>query len=121
MTGPISSRSSDDKLVETILNELHVTATIFSLRRLKSRQSTQPAPLLVIFASTSGCSNIINLAKNLRTTSTPEFKNVYINPDLTHSQRLEQKQLNNERKTRKNNCEDVIIHRGKVIPRSARR
>ena len=88
ITGLNPSRSSDDALVETILNELHATTTISSLRRLKSRQSTQPAPLLVTFASTSGCSNVIKSAKNLRTTSTPEFKNVYINPDLTHTRRL---------------------------------
>ena len=40
---------------------------------------------------------------------------MFINPDLTHEQRAEQKRLNDERKLRKANGEDVIIQNGKVI------
>ena len=65
------------------------------------------------------CSNIIKVAKNLRSSSNLLFTNVFINPDLTHEQRAEQKRLNDERKLRKANGEDVIIRNSKVILRPA--
>ena len=75
--------------------------------------------MLVSFSNVITCSNIIKVAKNLRSSSNPLFTNVFINPDLTHEQRAEQKRLNYERKLRKENDEDVIIRNDKVILRPA--
>lgn len=49
----------------------------------------------------------------------PSFRNVYVNPDLTRQQREHNAELRREVRRRRENGEDVIIHRGVVVERSS--
>jgi hypothetical protein len=113
-----SANTSDEDLAKLVLNEIHFQSPISSCRRLPSKSaSSRPGLLLVTLPNATVCSNIIKSAKVLRRSMNPLFTNVFINPDLTTQQRTEQKRLNDEKRARKSNGEDVIIHRGKVISR----
>ena len=114
-----SSVATDKELTEVILTELKVTSTITHYHHLKTK-SNQSSPLLVTLSSSSDCTNIIKVVKNLRSTSNLSLKNVFINPDLTPLQREDQKRLIIECKTWKTNGENVMISRGRVILRADR-
>ena len=60
---------------------------------------------------------ILRQAKLLSNTS---FKKVYINPDLTKTQREERKRLREELKRRKDVGEDVTIRYGRIVAASDR-
>ena len=48
-----------------------------------------------------------------------EFKNVYVNPDLTRAKRVAQKELRQELARRKADGEkDIYIHRGLIVHKS---
>ena len=111
-----SGGTDDNTLVRSILDEINITATVVLCRRIPTKStSTRPLLLLVSFSDIITCSNIIKVAKNLRSSSNPLFTNFFINPDLTHEQRAEQQLLNDERKLRKANSKDVIIRNGKLF------
>jgi len=55
-------------------------------RRLKSRDSSKPAPILVELADLSTRNPVLLAAKKLR--DSENFKLVYISPDLTEAERL---------------------------------
>ena len=57
--------------------------------------------------------DILKKAKDLR--NHPEFKGVYINPDLTKSQRETHKALREKLKERRAAGEQVRIYRGRIV------
>ena len=77
-------------------------------------RSNTSGPRLLRFkcVSTNVKFDILKKAKDLR--NHPELKGVYINPDLTKSQRETNKSLREELKRRRAEGEQVYIHRGKI-------
>ena len=114
----LSASQTDVELVECIFSELRVIVTISSCKRFSSKRTSSRPPLLqVTLPSTTACSSVLRVAKNLRSSTNSLFSNVFINPDLTPAQREEQRLLNDERKARILAGEDVIIKHGKVVSR----
>lgn len=81
-------------------------------------RSNTSGPRLLRFKceSTNVKFDILKKAKDLR--NHPELNGVYINPDLTKSQRATNKSLRGELKRRRAEGEQVYIHRGKVVLKS---
>ncbi len=110
---------TDEALVNSIFNELHhVTLRISASRRLRSKSgSSRPQLLHITLQNANDQLTVLRVAKNLRHSQNPALADVYINPDRTRTEIEEQRQLNNERRTRIAAGEDVIIRGGKVIRR----
>ena len=81
----------------------------FGFSRLKATKAT---PLKVIFVDEQVKHELLLKARDLRKT---QFNQVFIVKDL--KEREQNKVLITERDTRKKQGEDVIIFRGKVLPR----
>ena len=81
-------------------------------------RSNASGPRLLRFKceSTNVKFDILKKAKDLR--NHPELNGVYINPDLTKSQRATNKSLREELKRRRAEGERVYIHRGKIVVKS---
>ena len=60
---------------------------------------------------------VLKEARQLR--NTPSFQKVFVNPDLTQTQRREGKRLREELKRRKDAGEDVILRRNRIVSRSS--
>ena len=58
--------------------------------------------------------NILGFARKLR--NSKDYKNVYINPDLTKMQREQSRKIRDELKSRRDKGESVIIRKGQIVP-----
>ena len=111
---------ADREHVESILQELSeekgFSADEIARCHRVGRQSTGKArPLRVVLQDEETKRSILSNAKRLRNTAS--YKNVYVNPDLTFSQRKANQLLREELKRRRNENEDVIIRRNKIVVR----
>lgn len=90
----------DENKVDELFRKIKVnTNLIIKTRRFNSKQNSKyPAPILVELSSEKDKISVLAAAKSLRDLS--EYKNVYINPDLTESQRAIQKELIELRKSK---------------------
>ena len=119
MEGSADDRIQADKSgVEEILREIWEDYDDEMIRCHRiGRHATGRARLLRVVLNDEEAkkSILFNAAKELR--KCPAYKNVYVNPDLTISQRKINKLLREELKRRKSEGEDVIIRRNKIVPR----
>ena len=73
--------------------------------------------LIRVILSSEDCKDrVLREARQLRNAS--EFKNVYVNPDLTLRQRQEGKRLREELKRRRELGEDVVLRHGSIASKS---
>lgn len=77
----------------------------------------RPRLLSVTCSDKASKLNILRSARNLR--GIDEYRHCYINPDLTLMQRNANKKLLLELKEKRNRGLDVIIKRGRVVPRQS--
>jgi len=73
-------------------------------------------PIKVVLPEEQSKGKILKKAKNLR--GLAEYSKVGIAPDKTMKERMEDKKLRTELKTRKQNNEDVVVFNGKVMLRT---
>lgn len=87
--------------------------------RIGQTNGTKPKVLIVKFSSHDTKRNVLQNAPKLRNyVPVGSTLKVFISPDYTKKQQEFQKTLRNELRTRKENGEDVIIQKNKVVPRS---
>ena len=105
--------SSIQKLVNSEFNISLDTTKCFRL----GRRSNKPRPLLILPTEISTRRLILRNAKVVRNSTS--FKNVFIAPDLTPQERLQNKQLCAELTRRKESGEtNLVIRHGQLIKRS---
>jgi len=90
----IEKQADDKKRVEKIINQTGASATVTFIRRFKSK-SERPGPILVGLSEAADRNPLLLKAKNLR--SSEEHKNIYIAPDLTDAERMEDRNLRKRR------------------------
>ena len=100
----IEKALEDKTKVEKIINETGASAVVTFVKRLRSVGS-KPGPVLVGLSEAADRNPLLLKAKKLR--EKDEFKNVYICPDLTEAERMEDRSLRQKRdemnKSRKEN------------------
>ena len=95
------------------INE-NVSGAITDIIRLGVKQGDDTCrPLRVSFKSIQTKREILGKAKLLN--KSRRYKMIYINPDLTPSQRKHDAELRQELKIRRDNGENIIIKRGKIV------
>ena len=104
-TTPEEKKSDDKNELDKIMTAMEFdTLKIKNFYRLKSRNSSNIAPLIVTFDNVNIRNEALKCGKNLNN-STEYKKKIYVNPDLTESQRVNFKRLLEEKK--KKNSENV--------------
>ena len=79
-----------------------------------------PRPVKVVFHSVMDRQSILRSARDLsKLEDTHAFRRVYIRPDLTPAQLLEDKKLREEVRMRRSAGEDVILRNGKIVSQSS--
>jgi hypothetical protein len=93
--------------------ELNVTLLPTKSRRLGLKPLPDKyRPLLVTLPNNSDTRRVLAAAKLLRTSTTDNVRNIYIQPDLSKDEQEKQKLLREERRTRIQNGETGIVIRG---------
>jgi len=120
------AKKEDERLIEGILEEIgaedsghSVISDIAEAARLgiQRDEPSRPRPIKLVLKNTDSKNKILRKAKNLRDST--QFQKVGISRDKTMQERTEEKALLEERYNRKKTGEDVIIYKGKVVPRSS--
>ena len=109
-------READRSKIGTLMNDLDDDwddDDIAHVHRIGNNVSKGPRLIRVICQKKTVRNDVLRQAKKLR--NHPAHKHVYINPDLTVSQRAENKRLRDELKQRRSNGETVVIRNGKVM------
>ena len=78
---------------------------------------SRPRLLKVICVDTESKRRILSKSKDLR--NMQQYKNIYVNPDLTPLQQAQNKQLREELHRRRSQGENVMIRRGKVVQKTS--
>ena len=90
------AKEHDEQQLKRIFKEIgHQNAAVTYSKRLKTKNPSKFRPIVVEFKTKENRNDIISASKRLR--EKPEFKDVYINPDLTYVQRQFDKVLRKER------------------------
>ena len=116
----IGNQSAADKqAVYELCHMLHLEVVIVKAVRLgaKSRDG-RPRLLLVSNPSEETKWDVVRAAKNLK--QIEQYKDIYVNPDMTRTEREEKAKLRVEARDRRNKGEDVFIFKGKVVVRTQR-
>ena len=107
------------KKLSSEINGLEIKENdIDSSFRVGKKTAGKVRPLCIRFVSTSVKARVLRNGKELRNSSEEWKKKVYIAPDLTRTQRTENKRLYEELKARRDKEEDVVIKNGKIVPRA---
>lgn len=117
--GSVEERMEADKtIVKDLLESLCGMSDddISRSHRIGRQQPDKNRLIRVVLSNEDDKKNVLYNAKQLR--SMPSYKNVYVNPDLTPSQRESNKLLHEELKRRRDLGNDVVIRGGKVVSRS---
>jgi len=121
--GSVEERKEADKTkVVTLMNDLYDDwddDNVAHVHRIGINVSKGPRLIRVICRGETVRHEILRRAKKLR--NLPTHSHVYINPDLTVFQRVENRQLRSELKLRKSQGEDVVIRNGKVVDKNGNR
>ena len=115
-SGTLEERKEDDVgKCREVLSRLSVSAedSIIQVTRIGNLAKTSRPLLKVTLDSFETKRMIIRKAKDLRS----DFPHVYINPDRTPLQQLQQRELRQELKSRREKGEDVIIKGNSVVSR----
>lgn len=108
-----SSNDDNVKCVE-ILNKIGCNGDgISEVHRIGRQSADRPRLLMVKSKSEAFKEDVLRKAKNLR--NHPNFHGIYLNPDRTHLQQLCRKSLLEELNRRKDEGEDVVIFRNRVV------
>ena len=114
-----TNRTSDDKKAFT-----HLLSSEFKLEniellkciRLGKPVDNKHRPLLISLSDIATKNNILSKATKLRKST--QYKDVYITPDLTKTERVVAKDLRDELKRRRASGEtNLVIRRGKIVER----
>ena len=89
---------------------------ISSVRRLGKGNSQKPRLLKVVCRDIESKRALLRKSKNLR--GIANYRNVYLNPDLTPNQQEENKRFIEELKARRDLGENVVIQNGKVVTKT---
>ena len=118
-TGSVEERKEkDEEDVENILEALEEEdVDVSSIRRVGRAKGDGKKMLKVEFSSEEEKRRVLRKAKSLR--HKPDYKTVFINPDRTILQQKEFRLLREELKRRKENGEDVVISKSKVVAKSS--
>ena len=108
----------DWMMIDRMFQRLHLKIEVKKVSRIGRRQEGKSRLLLVTLGSEELKWEALRVAKNLR--QFDEYHGVYINPDLTKSEREQNRKLRDEVKGRRENGEDVVIYKGKIIKRTHR-
>ena len=110
-------RTADVAEVDALLRKLSdgVGVRFSHVRRIGSIASGKSRPICVMLSNETERRNFLSRAKQLR--AMPNYRNVYINPDLTPSQREENIRLRLDLKAHRKRGDDVVIRNGKVVMR----
>ena len=114
-------KSHDIQQVNSILSELEVEFTeIKQPTRLGKRATTQegrakPRLLRVTLGSTSTRKQALQKAKSLKTSQSEGWNKVYITPDLTYSERQENRKLRAELAARREKDSNLVIRNGRIV------
>ena len=107
-------KAHDKEHVNDLLSELHVSDVTFKTTyRIGKPEKNRNRLLRVICHDKEDKMEILKKATKLR--DSKHFKKTYINPDLTPMQQLQQKELRQELKRRRDANERVIIRHGKIV------
>lgn len=114
-------KSRDSNAVVEIIGEIDVdvaqSTQYLQVHRLGRPRMDKPRPLRVSGFTVGQKAQVLRSAKSLR--NRDGYKDIFINPDLTPHQQREANALRAELKQRRGNGEnDLVIHSGKIIPRS---
>ena len=118
---PCDSTKTDGAIVRSLLaDELNLLGnSLFTCRRV-GKLSFSPQALIVSFDDVRFRDQVMSNAKKLRSSTNNFIKgHVYISPDLTELERNEQFVMRQELRSRQKAGENVIISRGKIIPRAS--
>ena len=118
-SGSIEEKNRDKERVNCLLKELSIDGDeiLRRIHRIGKQVEGRDRLLRVVCCDEESKIGVLRQAKLLRNTS---FKKVYINPDLTKTQREERKRLREELKRRKDVGEDVTIRYGRIVAASDR-
>ena len=118
----VDRKSHDIEQVQQILDDLDVDPTYISEpARLGKKIETpdgqsKPRLLRVKLGSVSTKKQVLNRAKSLRKSTNQTWTKVYITPDLTYKERVENRKLRMELAARRENGEsDLVIRNGKIV------
>ena len=118
-----SAKDKDRTSVENVLKIVGINTENIKIHRLKSNK--KPSPVVVELVNKTARDEALRGAKVLR--ENEQFNGIYINPDLTLAERIEAKELRDERnrlnkdlKDKKENGNEQIdyyyvVRRGKVV------
>ncbi len=106
----------DKEQIVSLAGSLEVDdLNIVDTRRLGKQMGKRP--LQVRFHDSKSKLNMIRRSKLLAKNA--KYRRVFISPDLTRLQQSQRKEILNELSVRRENGEDVVIRRNKVVPRSS--
>jgi hypothetical protein len=92
-----------------------------SKRSRQEREGVKPRPVKMVMASESQKDKILFQAKNLRTTTQPRFRDIFIHQDLTPLQQQMRHKLVLELEERQKKGEkNLILVNGKIVTRRGR-
>lgn len=113
--GDHKERCDEDRQTTiSILSYLNCQASeIIDVSRIGKFSEYRPRLIRIKCKTRDSRTNILKCSKQLRQSA--NYKNVFINPDLSKIQRDHDKRLREELKVRRNRGEDVKIERGKVV------
>ena len=120
---PTERCSRDVDRVMKIFAALHIDdkTLVWKCFRIGQWSESRPRPLKLCFESEEDKMRILRQSSRLsKLDHSDPLRKVFIRRDMTKSELLEDKERRQELKTRRENGEDVIIRRGKVVPRKAR-
>ncbi len=114
----VEEESKDEEKVEAVLKALKLdrSSTVKRIRRIKSKKSNDNQPnkeldmIVVEFKDEASKQTALREARNLR--NTENFKNVYINPDKTPSERALERELRTARNKRNADLSEVKANSG---------
>ena len=113
---PQENEQADQNFIKRIADELSVEEIEISETKRIGAAGTKPRLVKVTLKSAPQRRELLQKAKNLRTTEEQGLKKIFIVPDLSKRAREESKKLREELKRRRENGEmNLIISKGKII------
>ena len=107
---------SDSKTIKSIAQNLGLRDfEPKEVSRIGKVNQSQPRLLRFKCSNLQEKTHLLKESKRLR--SKTYFKDVYLNPDLTYSQRLKNKELREQLKRKRDAGEDFVIYRGQLVER----
>ena len=109
-------REQDAEVMWSIFQFLDCSGVleVKNIQRIGRLSSNRPRLLKVELGNSSQRNAILRNVRLLRRSS---WDFVYINPDFTEKERVHNRKMRDELKARRNSGEDVVLYRGKIVPK----